>query len=69
MSQQLILRLAIIYPYLNFFLKYITQAYIQSANTLNKEFFIQPPIKLELLNIIILKVIKSLYDVPEANAY
>lgn len=69
MSQWLILALAAIYRHLNFFLKDITQAYIQSAIALNRKFFVQPSLKIGLPNTTILKVIQSLYGVPETGAY
>ena len=69
MSQRLILVLAAIQPHLNLFLRDITQAYVQSATVLNKKLFIWPPIKFELPNIIVLKVIKPLYGVLEADAH
>ena len=53
------------------YLRNITQAYVQSTSDLNQDFFIcLPP---ELITMIeassnrILKVVKSLYDVPEAG--
>lgn len=69
MSQRLILALAAIHPHLNLFLRDITQAYVQSATALNREFFVRPPIELGLPNTIVLKVIKPLYGVPEAGAH
>ena len=69
MSQRLILALVAIHPHLNFFLRDITQAYVQLATALIREFFIQPPIELGLPNTTVLKVIKPLYGVPEAGAY
>ncbi len=69
MSQRWILALAAIHPHLNIFLRDITQAYVQSATALNKEFFIQPPLKLGLPNTTVLKVIKPLYGVLEAGAH
>lgn len=44
----------------------MTQAYIQSATDLNRDFYIRPPIELGNKETI-LKVVKPLYGVPEAG--
>ena len=53
------------------YLRDITQAYVQSASNLNREFYIRPPSELVTLlgatSYCILKVVKSLYGVPEAG--
>jgi hypothetical protein len=51
------------------YLRDITQAYIQSKSSLNRMFFIRPPLDLNLSDDAILRVIKSLYDVSEAEAH
>ena len=45
----------------------ITQAYIQSLTTLNRDFFIRSPPELDLQPGFILRVLKSLYGIPEAG--
>lgn len=64
-SQRIILVLAAILP-MNLYLRDITQAYVQSATNLNRDFYIRPPIELGNKDTI-LKVIKPLYGVPEAG--
>ena len=53
------------------YLRDISQAYVQSATNLNREFYIRPPQELETeLGIekdSVLKVLKPLYGVPEAR--
>ena len=45
----------------------ITQAYVQSLTTLNRDFFIHPPPELNLQPGSILRVLKPLYGIPEAG--
>src|SRR5579871_5780926 len=45
----------------------ITQAYVQSLTTLNRDFFIRPPPELNLQPGSILRVLKPLYGIPEAG--
>jgi len=45
----------------------ITQAYIQSLTTLNRDFFIHPLLELSLQPGSILQVLKPLYGIPEAG--
>ncbi len=45
----------------------ITQAYIQSLTTLNRDFFIRPLLELSLQPGSILQVLKPLYGIPEAS--
>jgi len=45
----------------------ITQAYVQSLTTLNRDFFIRPPPDLGLQPGSILQVLKPLYGIPEAG--
>ena len=53
------------------YLQDISQAYVQSATNLNREFYVRPPRELETeLGIdkdSVLKVLKPLYGVPEAG--
>ena len=51
------------------YLRDVTQAYVQSATSLNREFFVRPPPELakRLPNGSILKVVKPLYGIPEAG--
>ena len=53
------------------YLRDISQAYVQSTTTLNRDFYIKPPQELAhefgLPGDSILKVIKPLYGVPEAG--
>jgi Reverse transcriptase (RNA-dependent DNA polymerase) len=71
-SQRLILCIAAMEPKLGLFLRDITQAYVQSNTTLNREFYVRPPKGLESeLGIdnsnLVLKVLKPLYGVPKAG--
>jgi hypothetical protein len=71
-SQRLILCLAVtFYPEMNVYLRDITQTYVQSATSLNRDFYVQSSAELiKLMGIsddCILKVIKSLYEMPEAE--
>jgi hypothetical protein len=53
------------------YLRDISQAYVQSTTSLNREFYINPPYELarqlQLYDDSILKVVKPLYGVPEAG--
>ncbi len=71
-SQRLIICLAVTFSQtMNLYLRNITQVYVQSRFNLNRDFYVQSSSKLiELMRIFndcILKVIKSLYDVSEAD--
>jgi pheromone shutdown protein TraB len=69
-SQRLILCL-IVSLSMNLYLRNITQAYVQSATSLNRDFYVQSlPDLMKLMRIsddCVLKVIKSLYEIPEAD--
>ena len=56
---------------MHLYLRDISQAYVQSATNLNREFYIRPPWELETeLGInkdFVLKVLKPLYNVPETG--
>ena len=69
MSQRLILALAVNMSHLSFFLRNISQAYVQSTISLARQFFIKPSIELEFKKGTILKIIKSLYGVPETGVH
>lgn len=69
MSQQLILAFLAINSQLGLYLHDITQAYIESSISLNRQFYIQPPIEFGLQNGIMMKVIKSLYSIFKADAH
>lgn len=70
-SQRLILCLAATIPNTKLFLRDVTQAYVQSTSSLNRDFFIRPPPELATMLgaplDCIMKVIKPLYGVPEAG--
>jgi hypothetical protein len=70
-SQRLILCIAAMKPDIRLYLRDISQAYVQSATDLNREFYVRPPRELETeLGIdkdCVLKVLKPLYGVPEAG--
>ena len=53
----------------NFYLKNILQAYIQLDTELYRDFYIKPPIELEIVYNMVLKVIKPLYKIPKAGNY
>ena len=67
-SQRLILALAAITEH-KLYLRDISQAYVQSATPLTKEFYIRSPTELGLGTDHVLKMIKPLYGVFEADAY
>ncbi len=70
-SQRLIICLAITLSQMKLYLRNITQIYVQSRSTLNRDFYVQSSSKLiklmSIFNDCILKVIKSLYDVSKAD--
>jgi hypothetical protein len=53
------------------YLRDISQAYVQSTTSLNREFYVRPPKELQnelgLGDDVILKILKPLYGVPEAG--
>jgi hypothetical protein len=70
MSQRIILALtACIMPDCHLYLRNITQAYVQSKTFLNRQFFIRSPSELDLSKNSILRVVKSLYGVPETGTH
>jgi hypothetical protein len=48
-------------------LRDITQAYVQSETTLIRDFYVEPPVEMNLTEEVILKVVKPLYGIPEAG--
>jgi hypothetical protein len=66
-SQRLILCIAATKPDIRLFLRDISQAYVQSATNLNREFYVRPPRELGIDKDSVLKVLKPLYGVPEAG--
>jgi hypothetical protein len=66
-SQRLILALTAMLPHLQLYLRDITQAYTQSKTELVRQFFVRPPIEMQLPPGSILRVVKPLYSVPEAG--
>ncbi len=68
MSQRIILALAAITKH-DLYLRDITQTYVQSKISLNREFFIRSFSELDLSERSILKVIKPLYDVSETGTH
>jgi hypothetical protein len=70
-SQRLILCLATILDKTELYLRDISQAYVQSTTTLNRDFYVRPPTELAqqlgLGRDSILRVVKPLYGVPEAG--
>ena len=68
MNQRLILTLTAITGH-ELYLRDISQAYVQSATPLTREFYIRPPVELGLGPDHVLKMIKPLYEIPEAGAH
>ncbi len=70
-SQRLILCLATMFSHMKLYLRNITQVYVQSAISLNRDFYVQSSSELiKLMRIsdeCILKVIKSLYEMSEVG--
>ncbi len=68
MSQRIILALTAIIKH-NLYLRDITQTYVQSKISLNRQFFIRSPPELNLSKNSILRVVKSLYEVLETETH
>ncbi len=70
-SQRLIVCLIVVFSKMNLYLRNITQTYVQSVTSLNRDFFVRSfdeLIKhLDIDTNSIFKVVKSLYDVLEAD--
>ncbi len=69
MSQRIILALTACNFDCHLYLRDITQAYVQSKTSLNREFFIRSPFELNLSERSILKIIKSLYEVSKTETH
>ena len=69
MSQRLIQTLTTNMSHLSLFLRDIFQIYVQSIISLTKKFFIRSSIELKFREGTILKIIKSLYEVPETEVH
>jgi hypothetical protein len=65
-SQRLILCLAAIGSH-SLYLRDISQAYVQSTTTLNREFYVRPPCEMQIDDDSVLKVVRPLYGIPEAR--
>ncbi len=70
-SQRLIVCLIVVFSNMNLYLKNIIQTYVQSITSLNRDFFVRSSVELikylDIASNSILKMIKSLYDVLEAD--
>ncbi len=69
MSQRIILALTACISDCHLYLRDITQAYVQSKTSLNRQFFIRSPFELDLSKDSILRVVKLLYGVLETEAH
>ncbi len=69
MSQRIILALTACISDCHLYLRDITQAYVQSKISLNRQFFIRSLFELDLSNNSILRVVKLLYDVLETETH
>ncbi len=72
-NQRLIVCLIVVFSKMNLYLKNITQTYVQSITSLNRDFFVRFFVELikhlDINTNSILKIIKSLYDVLEIDNY
>jgi hypothetical protein len=70
-SQRLIVCLIVVFSEMNLYLRNITQTYVQSVTSLNRDFFVRSSVELikhlDIDTNSILKIVKSLYDVLEAD--
>jgi hypothetical protein len=68
-SQRLLLCLAACIDETKLYLRDVTQAYVQSTTTLNREFYVRPPAEMasQLPAGSLLRVVKPLYGIPEAG--
>jgi hypothetical protein len=70
-SQRLIICLIVVFSKMNLYLRDIIQTYVQSITSLNRDFFVRSFVELikhlDIDTNDILKVVKSLYDVFEAD--
>ena len=68
-SQRLILSLTPSMTTRNLFIRDISQAYIQSTTNLNRLFYIKPPKEIDLSCDNVLKVLRPLYSILEAETH
>jgi hypothetical protein len=70
-SQRLIVCLIVVFSNMNLYLRNITQTYVQSITSLNRDFFVRSSVELikhlDIASNSTLKMIKSLYDVLEVD--
>jgi hypothetical protein len=70
-SQRLIVCLIVVFSKMNLYLRNITQTYVQSITSLNRDFFVRSSVELikplDIDTNSILKIVKSLYNVLEAE--
>jgi hypothetical protein len=70
-NQRLIVCLIVVFSKMNLYLRDITQTYVQSVTSLNRDFFVRSSVELikhfDIDTNSILKIVKSLYDVFEAD--
>jgi hypothetical protein len=70
-SQRLIVCLIVVFSKMNLYLRDIIQTYVQSITSLNRDFFVRSSVELikhlDIDTNSILKIVKSLYDVLEAD--
>jgi hypothetical protein len=70
-SQRLIVCLIVVFSKMNLYLRNITQTYVQSVTSLNRDFLVRSSVELikhlDIVSNSILKMIKSLYDVLEID--
>jgi hypothetical protein len=70
-NQRLIVCLIVVFSKMNLYLRNITQTYVQSITSLNRDFFVRSSVELikhlDIDTDSILKIVKSLYDVFEAD--
>jgi hypothetical protein len=70
-SQRLIVCLIVVFSNMNLYLRNIIQTYVQSATSLNRDFFVRSSVELikhlDVDSNSIFKIVKSLYDVLEAD--
>jgi hypothetical protein len=72
-NQDLIVCLIVVFSKMNLYLRNIIQTYVQSITSWNRDFFVRSFVELikhlDIDTNNILKIIKSLYDILEANNY
>jgi hypothetical protein len=70
-NQRLIVCLIVVFSKMNLYLRDIIQTYVQSVTSLNRDFFVRSSVELikhlDVDSNSILKIVKSLYDVLEAD--